>query len=135
MEIPKIDMWSDDQLLDLYNEFGYTPNTGKAVRPSSGFLTILWLIREMNYYKQLHLIGFDFFAKTTTAKRHEDTKSDPFSWHLPISTGAHPHNADLERNEVLKLKDSNELRWHLLSDLSNESIKYSGWHPQLGKRK
>ncbi len=135
MEIPKIEMWNDDQLLDLYEEFGYTPNVNTAVRPSSGFLTILWLIRKMNYYKQLHLIGFDFFAKTTEAKRSPDTKSNPFSWHLPIATGSHPHNANLERAVVLKLKESNQLRWHLLSDLSNESIKYSGWHPQLRKQK
>ena len=131
--IPYMDTWSDEELLDIYKEFGYTPNVGNAVRPSSGFLTILWFIRKMKIYKQLHLIGFDAFAKVTEKIRHPNTKSPPFSWHLPISTGEHPHNAPLEKHVLTKLRDDNELKWHILSDLKDEKITYSQWHP-LDKR-
>ena len=32
-------------------------------RPSAGFISLLWFIDKIKTYKNIHLIGFDFFSK------------------------------------------------------------------------
>tara|TARA_B100000073_G_scaffold287095_1_gene248904 strand:+ start:887 stop:1723 length:837 start_codon:yes stop_codon:yes gene_type:complete len=121
-------MWTDKELINIYREFGYIPNEPESPRPSTGFLTLLWFHRTyFRHYKQLNLIGFDFFAKSADAVRHEDTYAKPFSWHLPVTKGALPHLASVERSFALFLEKNMFIRWHKLSDLKEESLKYSNY--------
>lgn len=131
-----IDMFSDKELRDIYDEFGFGEDNegpkGEWIsglkRPSVGFLGILYFIRKVKTYKSLHIIGFDFFNKSTNKIRPGCKISTPHSWHLPLYTVPEgSHNTDIEQQYVSKLEEENKLKWHILSNLDLETIDYGDW--------
>lgn len=132
-DMPYTQMWTDQELETLWNGFGNSLYSLK-LRPSAGFLTILYFIREIKTQKSLSIIGFDFFHKSvsqdTYDKRTKKGKgeADPHSWHLPLYTTKHSaHDRNLENQYVSKLERDGLLKWHLLSDLKRNKVEYTGW--------
>jgi hypothetical protein len=103
------------------------------LRPSAGFITLLWFLQKVKTYKSIDLIGFDFFAKTVSVPGLSDkagrlSAADPHSWHLPCyAMQKSAHDKNLEQEYVSFLKRRGEVNWHLLSDLDSELLKYDGW--------
>lgn len=139
-KVPRIDMFCDVELIELLDEFKYLEGFGNGIRgpkngmrPSGGFLTILYFLRKVQTYKSLDIIGFDFFRKITDVYRrrpNDGPGATPFSWYLPLrdaSTGSHPHNKNIEYDVVKQLEKEKKLNWNILSDLSDNVIKYDGW--------
>jgi hypothetical protein len=139
-KVPKIDMFCDVELIELLDEFKYLDGFGDGVRgpkngmrPSGGFITILYFLRKVQTYKSLDIIGFDFFRKITDVYRkrpNDGPGAIPFSWYLPLrdaKTGDHPHNRDIEYDAVKKLEKEKKLNWNILSDLKDNVISYDGW--------
>lgn len=139
-QVPKIDMFCDVELIQLLDEFKYLDGFGdgyrgpkNGMRPSGGFLTILYFLRKVQTYKSLDIIGFDFFRKITDVyRRRPDGRKGaiPFSWYLPIrdaKTGDHPHNKNIEYDVVKQLEKEKKLNWNVLSDLEDNVVKYDGW--------
>jgi len=132
--MPYTQMWSDAELESLWNGFGNSMYS-LQLRPSAGFLTILYFIREISTQKKLSIIGYDFFHKsvkknTYMAKNVKDGNGecDPHSWHLPLYTTRHSaHDRNLENQYVSKLERDGLLEWHALSDMKRNKVKYTGW--------
>ena len=131
-QIPRIDMFNDIEILKLLDEFNYMEGFGDGVkgprngmRPSGGFMALLYFTKKVTTYKSLDIIGFDFFRKVTDTKRDKDSAL-PFSWYLPIRTskGGHPHNGKLEYNYVRDLEKQKKIKWNILSDLKEETLNY-----------
>ena len=113
-------MWSDEELLELFEEFGVKNNTRMDRRPSNGFLTILYFTRKLTNWRTLTLIGFDFFAKKYDKK---SGRAFPTSWYKPINTITYsPHNTETERRYVRKIQREGVLTWQILSNLKEELI-------------
>jgi len=113
-------MWSDDELLALYDEFGYE-NNAVLGRPSNGFIVLLWLIKKAWVWKSLTIIGFDFFAKKAPFKVGA---AYPNSWHLPRNTVDEiPHNVPAERDYALEMSRNGIIKWEILSDLQEEILE------------
>ena len=113
-------MWSDEELLGLYEEFGYVNNETLG-RPSNGFIVLLWLIKKAWVWKSLTLIGFDFFAKKAPFKVGA---AYPNSWHLPRnSVDEIPHNVPAEREYALEMSRNGVIKWEILSDLKSEILE------------
>ena len=138
--MPYTQMYNDQEIVDIMGRFGIDitfteKNLAKrALRPSAGFLTILWFIDKVKTYKSIDLIGFDFFHKSTNKDgRKKDNKGrisacDPHSWHLPIYTTKNKaHDMQLEKEYISMLERKGKLKWHVLSDLEEERVKYTGW--------
>ncbi len=112
-------MFSDDELLDIYDEFGYEDNAVLG-RPSNGFITLLWLIKKAWVWKSLTLIGFDFFAKKAPIRVGA---AHPNSWHMPRnSVDEIPHNVPAEREYALEMSRNGIIKWEILSDLKEEIL-------------
>tara|TARA_Y100000401_G_C8319795_1_gene224606 strand:+ start:1354 stop:2139 length:786 start_codon:yes stop_codon:yes gene_type:complete len=133
-------MYSDEEIVDIMKTFGKNMLNSNDLRPSAGFITILWFIDKIKTYKSLDLIGFDFFAKTVKERRSDKkghkSNCDPHSWHLPVyllATSA--HDMDLEQQYVSFLERKGLLKWHILSDLSASSIEYTGWMKGIKRTK
>ena len=139
-QIPRKDMFCDVELINLLDEFKYLDGFGdgyrgpkNGMRPSGGFLTILYFLRKVQTYKSLDIIGFDFFRKITDVYRRRpggEIGANPFSWFLPMrdaKTGAHPHDKHIEYDVVTQLEKEKKLNWNILSDLNDSVIKYDGW--------
>ena len=113
-------MWSDEELLGLYEEFGYVNNETLG-RPSNGFIVLLWLIKKAWVWKSLTLVGFDFFAKKAPFKVGA---AYPNSWHLPRNTVDEiPHNVPAEREYALEMSRNGIIKWEILSDLKEEILE------------
>ena len=115
------EMFSDKEILEIYEEFGYKDDS-KEGRPSNGFITLLWLIKKAWVWKSLTLIGFDFFAKYYPI---DVGSSKPQSWHLPNNTAKKtPHKGLIEREYALDLKRNGVINWIILSDLKEEILDF-----------
>ena len=115
------EMFSDKEILEIYEEFGYKDDS-KEGRPSNGFITLLWLIKKAWVWKSLTLIGFDFFAKYYPI---DVGSSKPQSWHLPNNTAKKtPHKGLIEREYALDLKRNGVINWIILSDLKEEVLEF-----------
>ena len=132
-DMPYTQMWTDQELETLWNGFGNSLYSLK-LRPSAGFLTILYFIREIKTQKNLSIIGFDFFHKSVSQDTYDERtkrgkgEADPHSWHLPLYTTKHSaHDRNLENQYVSKLERDGLLKWHLLSDLKRNKVEYTGW--------
>ena len=113
-------MFTDNELLDLYEEFGYVNNETLG-RPSNGFIVLLWLIKKAWVWKSLTLVGFDFFAKKAPFKVGA---AYPNSWHLPRnSVDEIPHNVPAEREYALEMSRNGVIKWEILSDLKSEILE------------
>ena len=112
-------MWTDQELLELYDEFGYVNNETLG-RPSNGFIVLLWLIKKAWVWKSLTIIGFDFFAKKAPIRVGA---AHPNSWHMPRnSEDTIPHNVPAEREYALEMKRNGIIKWEILSDLKEEIL-------------
>lgn len=113
-------MFTDAELLELYEEFGYE-NNALLGRPSNGFITLLWLIKKAWVWKSLTIVGFDFFAK---AAPFRVGAAYPNSWHLPRNTVDEiPHNVPAEREYALEMSRNGIIKWEILSDLKEEILE------------
>tara|TARA_A100001201_G_scaffold7618_3_gene12142 strand:- start:206 stop:991 length:786 start_codon:yes stop_codon:yes gene_type:complete len=125
-------MYEDDEIINIMRSFNRELFWTDDLRPSAGFITLLWFINEIKTYKSITLIGFDFFSKRIN-KRPIDKQgrlgmADPHSWHLPCYMREHSaHDSELEKQYVGFLERRGLINWMLLSDLSNEEIKYTDW--------
>lgn len=125
-------MYSDEEIINIMKSFDKDILRCKDLRPSAGFISILWFVNKVKTYKSLNLIGFDFFAKTVphrrTDKQGYESACDPHSWHLPVYMMAKSaHDKDLEQQYVSHLERNGKLKWHVLSDLKNKTLVYDGW--------
>lgn len=131
-------MYTDQEIIDRMSAFGKDVGTARrtednfTLRPSAGFITILWFIEKVRTYKSMSLIGFDFFAKSIkerpTDKIGTESACDPHSWHMPVYMLSHSaHDMDLEQEYMSFLERKGLFTWHVLSDLSETDIKYKGW--------
>ena len=112
-------MWTDEELLELYKEFGYVDSEVLG-RPSNGFITLLWLIKKAWVWKSLTIVGFDFFAKKAPFRVGA---AYPNSWHLPRNTVDEiPHNVPAEREYALEMYRNGVIKWEILSDLKEEIL-------------
>ena len=130
--MPHTQMYSDQEIIDIMKSFDKDILRCKDLRPSAGFLTILWFVHKIKTYKSLDLIGFDFFAKTVKERAADKegniSAAAPHSWHLPcymVSTGA--HDKDMEQQYVSFLERRGLLKWNVLSDLKEGKVKYTDW--------
>lgn len=116
------DMFSDDELINIYNRYGIKSGDFNARRLSVGVLMIMFMVEKFKKHKSLTIVGFDFFVKSTPEKR--GGTFDPCSWHRPIlfaDKEVHDH-----MQEVLIVNDYIEkglLKWNILSNLNEESIR------------
>ncbi len=138
--MPYTQMYSDKEIIDIMKSFGKDILGCKDLRPSAGFLTILWFVNKIKTYKSLDLIGFDFFAKSVSEraldKQGVESAADPHSWHLPCymrPEGA--HDADLEQQYMSFLERRGDVNWNLLSDLKKGEVKYNGWMKNIKRTK
>ena len=137
--MPYTQMYTDEEIFYIMRSFGVNINTVPGIklaltqlRPSAGFLTVLWFVNRIKTYKSLDIIGFDFFSKSTKERKKDGrgfkSKCDPHSWHLPIYTTPTPaHDGRLEEQHISFLERNGKLKWHVLSDLNTKKIKYTGW--------
>ena len=131
--MPYEQMYSDQEIIDLMkNKFNKDMLDSKEYRPSAGFISLLWFIDKIKTYKNIHLIGFDFFSKQANIqvrdKRGVASNCKPHSWHLPCYVLNRPaHDSDMEKNYVEKLVRNNLVHWYKLSDLKPGVIPYTGW--------
>jgi hypothetical protein len=131
-DMPHTQMFSDQEITDIMKSFDKDILNPDHLRPSAGFLTILWFVNKVKTYKSLDLIGFDFFAKTvkhrSVDKKGVLSAADPHSWHMPVymmPMGA--HDRELEKRYVSFLERRGLVNWHILSDLKPGSVKYNHW--------
>ena len=129
--MPYTQMYTDEEIHYIMKSFGKDIKN-RPLRPSAGFLTILWFVDRIKTYKSLDIIGFDFFSKSTKERKVDGkgfkSKCDPHSWHLPIYTTPSPaHDGEMEQQYISFLERNGKLKWHLLSNLNSEKIKYTGW--------
>lgn len=125
-------MYSDKEIIDIMKSFDKDILHCKDLRPSAGFISILWFVNRVKTYKSLNLIGFDFFAKTVSHRRKDkrgfEGACDPHSWHLPVYVmNSSAHDKDLEQQYVSYLERQGKLKWHVLSDLEYKTLEYDGW--------
>ena len=66
-----MDMFSDEEIIDIHNKLGVVPNKPVGWRPSQGFMAILFFLLKCEC-KSITLIGFDFFSKKLPFKTGED---------------------------------------------------------------
>ena len=125
-------MYSDNELVRIMKEFDKDLLGVNDYRPSAGFISIILFIDKVKTYKSIDLIGFDFFAKTIKArprdKRGKVSNCDPHSWHLPVYVLDRPaHDKDMEQQYMSSLKRRGLINWHMLSNLSEGQVPYTGW--------
>lgn len=126
-------MYSDEEIINIMKSFDKDILRCKDLRPSAGFISILWFVNKIKTYKSLNLIGFDFFAKKvdnvlSKDKRGVKSNAAPHSWHLPVYLLTRSaHDAELEQQFMYFLKRRGDINWHILSDLKDNQISYNDW--------
>ena len=130
--MPQNFMYSDLELVSIMKKFGKDMLNPQEDRPSAGFISLLWFMDRVKTYKDLHIIGFDFFSKQTDilpkGKNGEISACQPHSWHLPVYVrDRSAHDSNMEKNYVINCVKKKLLHWYVLSDLKKEKIDYHGW--------
>ena len=132
-DMPYEFMYSDQEIIDLMkNRFNKDMIDTSEYRPSAGFISLIWFIEQVKTYDSIHLIGFDFFAKSVDRrskdKRGKLSNCNPHSWHMPVYVLNRPaHDSAMEQKYVKKLVKNKLVSWYVLSDLKKKEIKYTGW--------
>ena len=116
-----IDMFSDEEIMDIHKSMGVIPNNPVGWRPSQGFMSILFFLRKCEC-KSITLIGFDFFSKMLPFKTGQD---NPSSWHMPVNTQKGGVHSNKEKDLVLEMRDRGLIEWKILSDLEDEILKFT----------
>lgn len=91
-------------------------------RVSAGTVAIEYFMHEIGGYKELALVGFDFFQNNVTytfdGKTHEVA-----SWHLPLpryeTRAQAPHAGDFEKNHILKLVADGKIVLHPMKPIDD----------------
>lgn len=130
--MPQNFMYTDSEIVSIMKKFGKDLTNPKEDRPSAGFISLLWFMDRVKTYKNLSLIGFDFFAKQTNiipkGKDGVVSACQPHSWHLPVYVlDRSAHDSDMERNYVKGLVNRKLIHWYILSDLKKGKVNYDGW--------
>jgi hypothetical protein len=114
-------MFTDKEILEIFDLVGATNDKALGDRPSAGFLGILYFLNKCEY-ESIEIIGFDFFSKKLPFSTGADY---PASWHLPVnSKDRSPHNPN-EKQIVKELADRGKIKWKVLSDLKEEFLDFS----------
>lgn len=117
-----VNMWSDEELREIIESFGIVPNKVDSTRLSAGLLTIMFFCEKICNYKELNIVGFDFFRKNTNQRR--GGTFDPSSWHQPIGIGEEGecHNHDVEVSVINTYIEQGILNWKILTNLDPEVL-------------
>ena len=116
-----IDMFSDEEIIDIHKKMGVIPNNPVGWRPSQGFMAILFFLLKCEC-KSITLIGFDFFSKKLPFKTGQD---NPSSWHMPVNTQKAGVHSNKEKDLVVEMRDRGLIEWKILSDLEEEILKFT----------
>lgn len=115
------EMFSDSELIEIYDLVGAKNGVVDGARPSAGFVAIQYFLRKCNF-SSLTLIGFDFFQKSLsiTAGQH-----NPYSWHIPLNTMEFSPHSNLEKGIVERMWRKGVIQWKILSDLEKGHLDLS----------
>ena len=68
IDVPYCTMFSDAELLEIYEEFNYQ-DASLLGRPSNGFIVLLWLIKKAWVWKSLTLLGLTSLQASSLQSR------------------------------------------------------------------
>jgi len=115
------DMFSDKELVSIFNLVGAENHAIIGARPSAGFIAIQYFLQKTNF-STLTLVGFDFFSKALPIVAGAN---NPYSWHIPVSTvNSNPHSPK-EKEIVLDLHNRGIIDWKILTDLKEGYLDLS----------
>lgn len=125
--IPELREWNDKH--NIWFSWNDLDNEKRTARFSSGIMTIKFMIEKVKTYDEFHMIGFDFFRKTTTRLRGKN-QIEHRSWHRPLRMKAWSnerfdwdHDHKTESDYARKWLDEGLItKWHILSDLEWQTI-------------
>jgi len=96
-------------------------------RASQGALTLSYFTNIIKSYKELHVIGFDFFEGRLQYKIHNEI-NEISSFHLPVpankGTNSNPHaglytKELLDKKYILSLKEQNKIIFHEMEKIED----------------
>ena len=116
-----IEMFSDKEMLNIFDLVGAKNGETNGQRPSAGFVTIQYFLQKIKF-SSLTLIGFDFFSKALSITAGQ---ANPHSWHIPMNSQTYNPHALKEKEIVLDLYDRGIIDWKILSDLEQGNLDLS----------
>ena len=116
-----IEMFSDKEMLNIFDLVGAKNGETNGQRPSAGFVTIQYFLQKIKF-SSLTLIGFDFFSKALSITAGQ---ANPHSWHVPMNSQTYNPHALKEKEIVLDLYDRGIIDWKILSDLEQGNLDLS----------
>ena len=116
-----IEMFSDKEMLNIFDLVGAKNGETDGQRPSAGFVTIQYFLQKIKF-SSLTLIGFDFFSKALSITAGQ---ANPHSWHIPMNSQTYNPHALKEKEIVLDLYDRGIIDWKILSDLEQGNLDLS----------
>lgn len=116
-----IEMFSDKEMLSIFDLVGAKNNEVNGQRPSAGFITIQYFLQKINF-STLTLVGFDFFAKALSITAGF---ANPTSWHIPMNSQTYNPHSQKEKEIVLDLFNRGIIDWKILSDLNQGNLDLS----------
>ena len=116
-----IEMFSDKEMLKVFDLVGAKNGETDGQRPSAGFITIQYFLQKIKF-SSLTLIGFDFFSKALSITAGQ---ANPHSWHIPMNSVTYNPHTLKEKEIVLDLYDRGIIDWKILSDLEQGNLDLS----------
>tara|TARA_B100002019_G_scaffold25671_1_gene19464 strand:- start:215 stop:868 length:654 start_codon:yes stop_codon:yes gene_type:complete len=116
-----IEMFSDKEMLNIFDLVGAKNGETDGQRPSAGFVTIQYFLQKIKF-SSLTLIGFDFFSKALSITAGQ---ANPHSWHIPMNSQTYNPHALKEKEIVVDLYDRGIIDWKILSDLKQGNLDLS----------
>ena len=116
-----IEMFSDKEMLKVFDLVGARNGETDGQRPSAGFITIQYFLQKIKF-SSLTLIGFDFFSKGLSITAGQ---ANPHSWHIPMNSVPYNPHTLKEKEIVLDLYDRGIIDWKILSDLEQGNLDLS----------
>ena len=116
-----IEMFSDKEMLNIFDLVGAKNGKTDGQRPSAGFITIQYFLQKIKF-SSLTLIGFDFFSKALSITAGQ---ANPHSWHIPMNSQTYNPHALKEKEIVVDLYDRGIIDWKILSDLEQGNLDLS----------
>lgn len=116
-----IEMFSDKEMLNIFDLVGAKNGETDGQRPSAGFVTIQYFLQKIKF-SSLTLIGFDFFSKALSITAGQ---ANPHSWHIPMNSQTYNPHALKEKEIVVDLYDRGIIDWKILSDLEEGNLDLS----------
>ena len=116
-----IEMFSDKEMLNIFDLVGAKNGETDGQRPSAGFVTIQYFLQKIKF-SSLTLIGFDFFSKALSITAGQ---ANPHSWHIPMNSQTYNPHALKEKEIVVDLYDRGIIDWKILSDLKEGNLDLS----------